>query len=469
MNTYRMIPATLALLGAVACADVPTEPAAAASDQPVAQASAGSAELTAVVVFDNVGAIPASGIAAIGAVGGTVTKRLDGIGVAVALLPDLAAVAALRNADGVASVGVDRMTGFLDGVRIGAVLADAYRRNPAPPNDPTQVLRWSVQWNMRVIGADRAWARGHFGSPQVKVAILDTGIDYTNRELSGLVDLTLSKSISPEPVAPGEHPVMDYHFHGTHVSSSVTTNNISIAGVAPGVRLFGVKVLTAAGSGLFSWGVEGIVYAADAGARVINMSLGAEVNETEDAALIESTRRAVEYAESRGAIVVAAAGNDGADLDAEGVVYLPCEVASLCVSATGPLNQQDFDQPAEYTNYGANGVSVAAPGGNASDTETYVNEDLILGACSTRATNGTLVVCRTSGLNGYYYAYAAGTSMASPHVAGKAAMILSKWPGMSAAALKDRIRSNSDDLGEPGHDAFYGAGRINVSRALPGN
>jgi lantibiotic leader peptide-processing serine protease len=449
---------------ATACGELPTQP------EPTPGAAAAlEATITAVVVFDAAGPVPASQIAAINAVGGTVTKRIDAIGVAVATLPNVAALDALRGSPGVALVGVDRMTDFLRGVRVRGVLSDAFRRNPPPANDPTQAARYAVQWNLRVIGADRAWARGHFGSPAVKVAILDTGIDYTNRELSGLVDLTLSKSISPEPVAPGEHAVMDYHFHGTHVASSVTTNNITIAGVAPGVRLFGVKVLTAVGTGLFSWGIEGIVYAADAGARVINMSLGAEVHEVDDAALIESTRRAVQYAESKGALVIAAAGNDAADLDAENVVYLPCEAASLCVSATGPLMQQNFDQPATYTNYGAGGISVAAPGGNSSDTEDSQTEDLILGACSTRATNGTLVVCRTSGLNGYYYAWAAGTSMATPHVSGKAAMIYSRWPGWSAANVKARLLNNSDDLGDPGHDMWYGAGRINVSRALPGN
>ncbi len=454
-----------ALLLAGACAEAPTAPAL-----PDVAAHSTAAAVTAVVVFESETSIPETGLAAITALGGAVTTRLDAIGVAVATLPDAGAAAALRGAPGVASVALDRMTDFLPGVRVAGVLLDPLgRRNPPPANDPTQAVRWNIQWNMRVIGADRAWADGFYGSPAIRVAILDTGIDYTNRELAGLVDLELSRSISPEPVAPGEHPVMDYHFHGTHVSSSVATNNITIAGVAPGVRLFGVKVLTAAGTGLFSWGLEGIVYAADSGARVINMSLGAEVDEVEDAALIESTRRAVEYAESKGAIVVAAAGNDGSDLDDPAVgVYLPCEAASLCVSATGPLMQQDFDQPAEYTNYGASAIEVAAPGGNASDTADYVNEDLILGACSTRATNGTLVICRTSGIDGYYYAYAAGTSMATPHVSGAAAMILSRWPGISVKNLKSRIIDRSDDLGAPGLDPFYGSGRINVYRSLGG-
>lgn len=462
--TNRVSALLLGVLLTAACADDPAGPA-----NSTAPVFTETSSVRAVVVFDSETAIPADGVAAITDLGGVVTNRIDGIGVAFATMPDLAAVQALESVESIASVAVDRMTDFLPGVRVADVLADDFGRNPAPPNDPAAAARWSIQWNMRAIEADRAWAAGYFGSPSVKVAILDTGIDYTNRELSGLVDLENSKSFSLEPVAVDEHPVMDYHFHGTHVSSSVTTNNITVAGVAPGVRLFGVKVLSAAGTGLFEWSIDGIVYAANSGARVINMSLGAEVDGDEDAALIEAIRRSVQYAESKGAVVVAAAGNDAANLDDSSVgVYVPCEVASLCVSATGPLMQKNFDQPADYTNYGASAIEVAAPGGNASDTTSYVSADLILGACSTRSTRGILVICRTSGINGYYYAYAAGTSMASPHVAGKAAMILSQSPNIGVKTLKNRIMNNSDDLGAPGFDAFYGAGRINVYRALGG-
>jgi subtilisin family serine protease len=263
---------------------------------------------------------------------------------------------------------------------------------------------------------------------------------------------------------------MDYHFHGTHVSSSVVTNNITVAGVAPNVRLVGVKVLTAAGSGLFEWSIEGITYAADRGVHVLNMSLGAEVDGEADAALIEALRRAVQYAESKGSIVIAAAGNDSRNLDDPATgVYVPCEVASICVSATGPLLQQSFDQPADYTNYGITAIDLAAPGGNASDTLAYQNEDLILGACSTRATNGTLVVCRTSGINGYYYAYAAGTSMATPHVSGAAAMIRSQSPSIPVHALVRKILHHADDIGTPGPDIYSNNGRLNLYRSLTGS
>lgn len=460
---------TLIALGAVilagGCADDPIAPG-----PERAPSMSETAAVRAVVVFEQAEGIPSGGIELVESVGGVVATRLDSIGVVFATVPSLSSLATLGSSDLVQAVGVDREENWLPGVRIGGILAADGRKEPGESTDPTQAGRWDYQWNMRQIQADRAWASGYFGSPAVKVAILDTGIDYTNRELSGLVDLSLSRSFSPEPVAVGEHPVMDYHFHGTHVSSTVVTNNITVAGVAPNVTLIGVKVLSAAGSGFFEWSIAGIVYATDVGADVISMSLGAEVDGQEDAALIESIRRAVKYAEKNRTIVIAAAGNDAADLDDPSVgVYVPCEVSSVCVSATGPLMQQNFDQPATYTNYGLSAITVAAPGGNASDTEPYVSQDLILGACSTRATQGTLVICRTSGINGYYYAYAAGTSMATPHVSGVAAMILSQSPGIPLHALKNKITEHADDLGAPGPDAYYGAGRVNVYRSLTGS
>ncbi len=423
-----------------------------------------------VVVFSSETSIPTKGAALIGAAGGVVTARLDSIGVAFATFPDVASLQSLRAASAVQSVSVDRMTDFLPGLRVGAVLADVDRKiQPGAPTDPTRAAKWAIQWNMRIIQADKAWAAGYFGSPDIKIGILDTGIDYTNRELAGHVDLNLSTSFSPEPTGL-DHPVMDQHFHGTHVSSTVVTNNITIAGIAPNITLVGVKVLSAAGTGLFEWAISGIMYGADHGLRVMNMSLGAEADPVDDAALIESVRRAVQYAEKKGSIVVAAAGNDAKNLDDPSAgVYLPCEVASICVAATGPLMQQNFDQHADYTNYGLSAIDLAAPGGNASDTTDYVNEDLILGACSTRTTQPTLAPCRTSGINGYYYAYAAGTSMAAPHVAGVAAMILSQSPWIPVKTLKNKILNNADDINEPGPDVYSNHGRLNLYRALTGN
>ena len=463
MRFRSILAASLLILGA--CSDDPVAPGAPEAPRFSTTSAAGGA----VIVFSDTASIPADGIALIQSLGGTVSTRLDSIGVVFASQLTATALDDLRANSLVQTVGVDRGINWLPGLRIGGTVAEAGLA-PASHQDPTQAGRWAIQWNMRQIQADKAWAAGYFGSSNVKVAILDTGIDYTNREVAGLVDMELSRSFVPATAGlPGDHPSMDDHFHGTHVASSVVTNNITVAGVAPHTTLVGVKVLSAAGTGLFEWVTAGIVYAADIRSHVINMSLGAELHEQDDAALIETMRRAVKYAEKKRTIVISAAGNDAANIDAPNVFYAPCEVSTICVSATGPLNQQDFDQPAEYTNYGVNGITVAAPGGNASDTKEYVNQDLILGACSTRTTQPGLSVCRTNGVNGYYYAYAAGTSMATPHVAGVAAMILAKHPNLPVNALRNKIISGAEDLGAAGADDYYGRGRVNVYRSLTGS
>ena len=358
-----------------------------------------------------------------------------------------------------------------------------------PQNNPANAsyFKDGTQWNMRVIGADKAWAAGKQGLPSTRVAIVDTGIDYGHREIRTLVDLAASRSFASlivgvadgvpevdapiEPQLPGDSAFMDNHFHGTHVASTVASNNISVASIAPDVTLIAVKVLSMTGSGSFESVASGIRYAADsANADVINMSLGAEVEPGEEGvpALLELMKRVVKDAEKQGTIVISAAGNSSLNLDLGTVVATPCEQSTICVSATGPLLQQNFDQPATYTNYGITAIEVAAPGGNATDDDSqYQTEDLVIGACSRRATEQTLNVCHanTDGVV-YFYAYAAGTSMATPHVSGEAAMIKSYFPTLSVKGIASKITGTADDVGAKGRDIYTNYGRINVARAL---
>ena len=264
---------------------------------------------------------------------------------------------------------------------------------------------------------------------------------------------------------------MDNHFHGTHVAATVASNNVSVAGVAPKVTLIAVKVLNLLGSGSFESVASGILHASGpANADVINMSLGADVDPNEEGvpALLKFMSRVIKQAEKHGAIVISAAGNSALDLDQGSVVATPCEQSTICVSATGPLLQQNFDQPATYTNFGITAIEVAAPGGNATDNDSeYQTEDLMIGACSRRASEATLNVCRanTDGVV-YFYAFAAGTSMATPHVAGQAALIKSQNPTLSVKGLRARILNTADDVQAPGRDVYTNNGRINVARAL---
>ena len=479
---------TVALLAA--CSDAPTK-LSAPSEQGALRTSltpaSGIPTGKTVVVFKDTSSIPLAGIALLNSLGGTVTKRWDNIGVAFVSGLSASALSTLSASNLIQAVGNDRILNWLPKVRTaGAIAGDVAAM---PQNNPANAsyFKDGTQWNMRVIGADKAWAAGKQGLPSTRVAIVDTGIDYGHREIRTLVDLAASRSFASlivgvadgvpevdapiEPQLPGDSAFMDNHFHGTHVASTVASNNISVASIAPDVTLIAVKVLSMTGSGSFESVASGIRYAADsANADVINMSLGAEVEPGEEGvpALLELMKRVVKDAEKQGTIVISAAGNSSLNLDLGTVVATPCEQSTICVSATGPLLQQNFDQPATYTNYGITAIEVAAPGGNATDDDSqYQTEDLVIGACSRRATEQTLNVCHanTDGVV-YFYAYAAGTSMATPHVSGEAAMIKSYFPTLSVAGIRTKILGTADDVGAKGRDIYTNYGRINVARAL---
>ena len=478
-----------------ACSD--ETPGISAPQQPVAvrtslSPATGIPTGRTVVVFRDTTSIPAAGLALINSLGGNVTRRWDDVGVAFVSGLSIASLASLQASDLVKAVGNDRYVQWIPQMKLRAIQAKDVLAMPR--NDPSKATYYAdgTQWNMKHIGADKAWAAGKQGLPGTRVAIVDTGIDYGHREIRTLVDQAASASFTTstyaggqveegvvlpdvevpiDPQLPGDLPFMDNHFHGTHVASTVATNNISVASIAPDVTLIAVKVLNWQGSGSFEGVASGIRHAAGpANADVINMSLGANVDINEDgaAALLELMARTIKDAEKHGAIVISAAGNSAIDLDQGTIVSTPCEQSTICVSATGPLLQQNFDQPATYTNFGITAIEVAAPGGNATDTEgEYQNEDLIMGACSRRASDATLNVCRTNvdGVN-YFYVWAAGTSMASPHVAGMAALIKSYSPSLSVNGLRSKILGATDDIGVKGRDVYSNYGRINVAKAL---
>ena len=472
-----------------ACSDQqPTAPIRAPNAAVRASLTSGTAILTGktVVIFKDTSSIPAAGLALLNTLGGTITKRWDDIGVVFVSGLSTSALATLQASSLVGSVGNDRVLNWLPGVKAGGAIAGDV--TAIPQNNPANASYYKdgTQWNMRVTGAYKAWAAGKQGLPSTRVAIVDTGIDYGHREIRTLVDLGASRSYSEliasangsdvvvpvEPQLPTDSAFMDNHFHGTHVASTVASNNISVASIAPDITLIAVKVLNFQGSGTFESVATGIRYAADsANADVINMSLGAEVEPSDDGvpALLDLMTRVIHEAEKQGTIVISAAGNSSLNLDVGTVVATPCEESTICVSATGPLLQKNFDQPAEYTNYGITAIDVAAPGGNVdtANSSGYVNQDLIIGACSRRASDQTLVVCRTNtdGVE-YFYAFAAGTSMATPHVSGEAAMIKSYYPTLSVAGIKTKILSTADDVGPKGRDIYTNYGRINIAKAL---
>lgn len=286
---------------------------------------------------------------------------------------------------------------------------------------PSDQLYRQFQWDMRRIQAEQAWDVT-VGSPEVVVAVLDTGIDRTHPDLAGkLVPGYDFLNDDPNPE--------DDSGHGTHnagVIAAASDNGTGIAGVAWGARIMPIKVLNANGVGPDSVIARGLVYAADHGARVINMSFGNPVAS-------QMLAQAVRYAYDKGAVLVAAAGNTANQDNA--VIYPAAYDRVLAVAATDEEdNTPDFSQHHPY-------VEISAPG---------------VGIVST--------FWRGAGYGDY--AAASGTSAAAPHVSGVAALIRSVGPNLSNSQVIRILEETADDLGVPGRDEYYGTGRVNAYRAV---
>jgi thermitase len=265
------------------------------------------------------------------------------------------------------------------------------------------------------------------GDPDVVIAIIDSGVDMTHPELSAKCVSTGRDFVNDDDDA------TDDHWHGTHtagVAAADTDNGEGIAGVAWNCRILPVKVTESDGSGYYSWLIDGIIWATDQGADVINLSLGGDVDDL----FLED---ACKYAFDHGVVIAAAAGNDSGP-----VVYPAAYDAYVLAVAATDYN----DAVADFSNFGPE-VDVAAPG-------VY-----ILGPAP-QAYVGT----------GYLpYLFASGTSEAAPHVAGLAALIKSLKPGLSPADIMNVIRYTADDVNRSalsGRDDHVGYGRINMERAL---
>ncbi len=326
---------------------------------------------------------------------------------------------------------------------------------PRTAADQSGAAFFDFQWNMRVIRADQAWLLTQQGKGTL-VCILDTGIDPTHIDLQGRVDANLSQSF-----VSAEQATEDLFGHGTFVAGIISSNGIGVASVAPNARLCSIKVLDKTGHGTFADMISGVVYGADIGADVLNMSLGAYFSRKDDGAkeLIRALQRAMNYASRRGALLVAAAGNDGVNLntDPRDSIALPAELDHvLSVGATGPVNQLNFDRIASYSNFGKSGVEVFAPGGDFVNGSVF--QDLLFGPCSPSIQNPDLGTCGPLD-----YLIGDGTSFAAPHVSGEAAVIESQLSGNRRGGQLSRcVRFTADHPTGRRIDPLYGFGRIDV-------
>lgn len=491
MSRIRCL-SVLGVLAIGACADVPVSPTAELSGRGLSLASA-QGEKSYVLIAS--GALPADLNATVVAAGGSVTSRMDQIGVAVASSSDAAFPSKMKGVQVVEDVMLDFSPPQAADELDADVAAEPVAGDAAVGANET--FR-AVQWAPDAISAPAAWEAGYQGAG-ARVAILDGGIRNTHLDIAPNLDVARSASFVPGQlynfdaardaagVCGGR---ADTFWHGTHVAGIVAApaNNIGTVGIAPKATIIGVKVLHC-GSGSFAWIMNGVYYAATpiseggAGANIINMSLGAGINKGGPgiAHLLNALSRATNYAKKRGVLVIAAAGNSGLDIGGN-LVFVPAmSVDVVAISATAPegwaLGSTDLDTPTAYTNFGK--VAFAAPGGDSRlfipFTPPATNPNAV---CSKpRFPAGTvtqycwvldlvMAPCRGSGTSNGTYCWASGTSMAAPAAAGVAALVVGKYPGISPSQLEAILRASSDDLGKPGNDPYYGGGRVNAWKAV---
>ncbi len=302
-----------------------------------------------------------------------------------------------------------------------AAVPAAAAPDPAPrifgyPNDPM----YDRQWNFPMVGAQVGWRAG--GGKGVIVAVIDTGV-------SPLPDLPQERILPGRSFVIGSPTAKDDHGHGTHVAGTIgqaTHNGVGTAGIAPNVTILPMKVLGATGGGLSTWIASGIDEAVDQGADVINLSLGGS-----HSSVIVT---AVEKARKAGVIVVAAAGNTGR----KGIGSPADAPAAIAVTAVGPT-----DALAPYSSWGK-GVEIAAPGGDKT------------------IPGGGIVQATIEKGGAQQFAEWQGTSMAAPHVAGAAAVLLGAG-AQSADEVERFLKTSAATRDDP---LKFGAGRLDIGAAV---
>ncbi|MCX4574100.1 S8 family serine peptidase [Streptomyces sp. NBC_01571] len=440
---------------------------------------------------------------AITAAGGSVVIAYEQIGVIVVHSADPDFGRRIRAVRGVQSAGATRTAPLAaagttdEGAAqvLSAAEAAKVSRSAAAGQEPLE----ADQWDLRAIGADKA-AKTDPGSRKVTVAVIDVGVDDTHPDIAPNFSASQSANCvggKPDTTYGAWRPVDADHYHGTHVAGEIAAarNGVGVAGVAPGVKVSGITVAEPDSTQLFypESVVCAFVFAADHGVEITNNSYYVDpwlyncLDDPDQRAIVDAVNRAQLYAQRKGTLNVAAAGNSNDDLDADALADasspddstpvprtvdphncfdVPTQLPGVVtVSSTGVTGAKSY-----FSSYGKGVIDVAAPGGDRFQIPDTPSKD------------GRIL----STLPNNQYGFLQGTSMATPHVAGVAALLKSKYPWAGPATLQRLLKAEADNPGCPtgpydgngdgvvdatcvGNkhlNGFYGAGIVNALRAV---
>jgi subtilisin family serine protease len=387
------------------------------------------------------------------------------------------------------AAGLPGVSSIVPNVSLPVIREDASARDViAPQSLPANEPYYSFQWGLRAIHAKGAWDAGFTGKG-ARVAVLDTNFDVTHPDLAPNIDPALPRSFVPgEPVTPSPAVTIS---HGTLVAGVIgaTANGVGTVGVAPDAEIVPIKTLSDAEEIQLPWFLDAINYAVTVQADVVNMSFIAELptagfcldpptnsvcfSARDVSAIGKAVGRAVQFARRHGITLIAAAGNDSLKLDrGDDLLVLPAEAKGvLAVAALGPIGlatnpDLDLDVPESYTDYGRKVIAFSGPGGIVGYPEggptCDLGLDLGIGPIPCTWFDKDL----STNVGGGYH-FIGGTSTASPHVAGVAALIVGKHGGtLSPGRVESILRQSADDLGPRGRDDYFGWGRVNAERAV---
>lgn len=311
----------------------------------------------------------------------------------------------------------------------------------------------AMGWHIDKVTNNRASLNLSQGE-NVSIALIDSGIDTTHPVLQGQINTDKAKSY-----VEGDASIIDTNGHGTMVAGVLSQ-------IAPEAQIVPYRVIGDS-SGESFWTIEAIIDAVDDGNEVINMSLGTykAIDDTSESITIDSFQRAINYAKSKGKIVVASAGNEGRDLDQyyeeDGIIHLPGSLDGVI-----SVSAENNNNIVSYSNYGSD-VMFAAPGGDmVFSNEGILDLNQLIYCTYPKSMDNGLEVLGIP--QGYTFSY--GTSLSTPAVSAGVACIVSIYKENSLPIQPDEIvtalKDSCIDLGESGYDPYFGNGLIEINDCL---